>query len=212
VKQRLEEARAGSFVFPLTVFLSPKGADDFLRARELTIRKAGKPLTEGQTFEAVVDDYLDRHDEVRRAARLAAEERSRLPADGEGSRGCAAKSAGRKSGAPRSRHVLARSLRALLGRAGDCCWVEGCDRRAFLQICHLRAFARGGSNGARNLVRLCREHHVQMDSGVWWPKAKRDGSIVMIVRRGVVVGRFRGGPRPAAEPASAEEGTARPPP
>jgi hypothetical protein len=210
VKQRLEEARAGSFVFPLTVFLSPKGAEGFLRCRELTIRKAGRPLTEGQTFEAVVDDYLDRHDEVRRAARMAAAACApgKSGTNGHGSPKARVARHAAEAGGPRSRHIPAEERRRVLAIAGDRCWVEGCDRRGFLEYCHVgRPFRRGGGNRAIDLARLCREHHMQMDAGMWWPQARRDGTVVLIGQRGVPVGHFRR----AAPPGDRTEGAGVPP-
>ncbi len=71
------------------------------------------------------------------------------------------------------------------------CWVEGCERRVFLDFAHRRPFRAGGGQGHANMFRLCHEHHGQYDGGGWRLVPRRDGVVVMIDRRGVVVGRLR---------------------
>ena len=159
-------------------------------------------MGEGETIEVVVHDYLERHDPEWKAARMA-ERDAEAKAHGNGS----LEGNGHTHLTERSRHIPEAEKRAVLRVAGDHCRVEGCEERSFLKYCHRVPFAFGGPNRAENLVRLCEGHHKQMDSGVWKPVRKRDGSIVMIDRRGVVVGRFRPGPivsTPDATPADSK--------
>jgi hypothetical protein len=66
LQRRKEEARLGGQpAVALTFFVRPLARDDFRKARAIASRKAGSVLTEGETFEKVVDTYLDVYDEDR---------------------------------------------------------------------------------------------------------------------------------------------------
>ena len=186
VKKRLAEKSAGGPVFPLKAWLSARGIEDFARARTIVIQKKGRFVGEGETIEIVVHDYLERHDPERKAARMA-ERDAEARAHGNGS----LKGNDVTLTVERSRNIPEAEKREVLRVAGDRCRVERCEDRSFLKFCHRVPFALGGPNRAENLLRLCDGHHKQMDGGVWKPVRKRDGSIVMIDLRGVVVGRFR---------------------
>jgi hypothetical protein len=142
-------------------------------------------VSEGETIEVVVDDYLERHDPERKALRLAEKDKARPP-EGvrpEGPRG--------ETPAPRSRHIPAAEQREVLRAQGDRCCVEGCPNRGFLEFAHRWPFALGGANVARNLHRLCHMHHTQMDAGIWKPVRGAGGSVVLVDRQGRVMGKFR---------------------
>ena len=63
VRRRLEEARAGDEpVVPLQLYVRARARDQFQRAREVASQKAARALTTGETFETVVDHYLDSFD------------------------------------------------------------------------------------------------------------------------------------------------------
>ncbi len=49
--------------------------------------------------------------------------------------------------------------RAVLARDGHRCRMPGCGRTRFLEVHHLRPRAKGGGNGAENLVTLCASCH-----------------------------------------------------
>ena len=64
----------------------------------------------------------------------------------------------------RRKHVTQQTRRDLLARDGVGCAFVGsqgqrCDARAFLQLHHRRAWARGGADTADNLELLCRSHN-----------------------------------------------------
>ena len=195
VKRRKEEARLGEPPVSLTIQVSAHGRDDFRRCQTLVSRSLDRMASEGETLERISDEYLQRHDPERKARRL---EGKRLGCQTPVV--CAGGSASpqrRPRGQPvsdtgvRSRHVPAFDTRELLRAAGDHCWVDGCGNEAFLHYAHRRAFRANGSNRAGNLLRLCKTHHGQFDSWVWWLAFRRDGQVVLMDRRGVRVGRLR---------------------
>ena len=187
VKRRKEEARLGEPPVSLTIQVSTHGRDDFRRCQTLVSRSLNRLVSEGETLERVTDDFLHRHDPERKATRLEHNDKTTAPLkDGDSSHPLQGAVA-----AERSRHVPATDLRQLLRAAGDRCWVDGCGNEAFLQFAHRRAFRANGANRARNLLRLCRTHHGQFDSGAWWLAFRRDGEVVLIDKRGVTVGRLR---------------------
>ncbi len=193
VRRRQAENRSG-MAFPLKAWLSPAGAESFLRTREITVRKAGRPLTEGESLEMVFDDYLDRHDPVRQAARAAV--RGVVADPDAGPTVVAAPGPDRTQA--RTRALPAAEKHALLLRDGDRCTVEGCDERVTLENAHRVPFRRGGANTARNLLRLCRRHHELLDSGTW-KIVGSPGREVLVDRTGTVVGRLRP-PLPRTDP------------
>jgi hypothetical protein len=83
ISERVAEVRHKGFVVPFKAWLSPEGMSNFLRARKVTSQKAGKDLDEGETLEVVVDDYLNRHDPLRKAERFR--EKDHGAAEGNGS-------------------------------------------------------------------------------------------------------------------------------
>jgi hypothetical protein len=182
VRRRQAESGHGMAV-PLNAFLSPRAAEDFLRCRELTIRKAQKPLTEGETLAMVFEDYVGRHDPEKKALRALAKG---AVAEATGPARVAA------PGEERSRFTPAAEKHALVLRQGDRCCVEGCDE-PLLEDAHVLPFRSGGSNGAVNKRRECRRHHDAIDGGelkVVGPSDRR----VIVNRAGTVVGRLRGPP------------------
>ena len=195
VKKRRADAELGEPSVCMVLQVSGTVRDDFRRCQTLVSRSLGRLASDGEALERITDDYLERHDPERKARRL---EGKRLGCQTPVV--CAGGSASpqrRPRGQPvsdtgvRSRHVPAVDSRELLRAAGDRCWVDGCGNEAFLQMAHRRAFRVNGANRARNLLRLCRTHHGQLDSGVWWLAFRRDGQVVLMDRRGVRVGRLR---------------------
>jgi hypothetical protein len=182
VRRRETERRHGMAV-PLSVFLSPRGAEDFLRCREITIQKAQKPLTEGETLERVFDDYLERNDPERKAVRA----RSRgAVADATRPR------AKHAPGADRGRHLPAAERHALILKRGDRCAFEGCEN-SILENAHRIPFRSGGSNAAKYQDRCCRIHHELLDRGEL-KIVGAPGKEVVVDRAGTVVNRLRGPP------------------
>jgi hypothetical protein len=196
VQRRKEESRLPEPPVSMTFFVSRRGADDFQHCRDLLSDAARRRLSEGEAFEGICDDFLERHDRERRARRAL--ERGKV-ADGSGSVGAALGPPGRSSGErppigkPRTRFTPAAEKHALILRQGDRCAVEGCENRSFLQDAHAVPYRLGGSNGARNKHRLCPHHHGLWDRALM-KIAGPPGRRVWVTTRGEFLGHLRGPP------------------
>ena len=180
VNKRLAERATGGPVLPLKAWLSPTGAELFVRCRELTVRQERRPLTEGETIEIVCRDFVVRHDPVEAAKRALAAGRV-ADAEKPAVRG--------RPGQPR-RAMPAAERHALVLRDGDRCAIEGCDERVFLENAHRVPHRAGGPAVAANEDRICYGHHRAKDAG----KLKAvgaNGRRVLVDRNGTVVARFR---------------------
>lgn len=145
VRRREEEARTGGApVVPVQVFVREDARDDFARAREIASAKAARALTEGETFETVVDHYLDTFDPDRVAAGTR-----RVP----------------DTAMVNGRYVPMAVRREVDARQGHRCAVPYCDNTIFLEKAHIVAHARGGDREADNLLLLCSWHHDELDAG-----------------------------------------------
>lgn len=145
VRRREEEARTGGApVVPVQVFVREDARDDFARAREIASAKAARALTEGETFETVVDHYLDTFDPDRVPAGTR-----RVP----------------DTAMVNGRYVPMAVRRELDARQGHRCAVPYCDHTIFLEKAHIVAHARGGDREADNLLLLCSWHHEELDAG-----------------------------------------------
>jgi hypothetical protein len=181
VQKRREEARLPQPPVSLRLFVSRGGIDDFQRCRDLLSGSARRRLTEGEAFEGLCEDFLERHDGERKARRLEEKDReSPGPPEDEG------------NGDGSRKALTAWTKREVLRRFGDRCWVEGCEERAFLYYAHRRPVRAGSGSAPGDLMRLCLRHHRQHDRGEWWPVWRRDGAVVMMDRTGAPAGRFRG--------------------
>ena len=146
VRERREQVRIGNEpACAVTVFVRSDARDDFARAREIASSRAGRTLTHGETFETVVDHFLDSFDfaRVMPGTRRAADTRSY-----------------------RSRYVPMAVRREIFARQGFRCAVPFCDHSMFLEKSHLVAHASGGHREADNLILLCSVHHTFFDCGL----------------------------------------------
>ena len=142
VEKRLAEVAEGGPVAHVGFWISSATRRRFERARDIASRKAGRRLTRPETFGTLVDDYLRHHDPLEGSPRP--ERRTRRARAGDS--------------VPES---VKRDVRR---RFGDRCAVSGCPNTTFLEIAHLTPRALGGSNGASNLLELCRPHHEPFDA------------------------------------------------
>lgn len=146
IRARREQVRIGNEpACPVTVFVRPQARDDFERAREIASSRAGRPLTHGETFETVVDHFLDSFDFARVEPGSRRAPNTRLY---------------------RSRYVPMEVRREIYARQGFQCAVPFCENTMFLEKAHLVAHASGGHREADNLLLLCSVHHVFLDGGV----------------------------------------------
>jgi hypothetical protein len=144
VRERVEQARAeGEPIVPITVFVRQRTRGQFERAREVASGRAMRALTNGETFETVVDHYLDSFD----IDRVEPGKRRVGPTthiDG--------------------RYIPVEVRRAIYERQGHACAIPLCGHTLFLEHAHIHAHARGGSREADNLILLCSFHHDMFDS------------------------------------------------
>ena len=122
IRRRQEEVRIGDEPpCPLTVHIRARARDDFDRARAIASRRAGRAVTQGETFETVVGHYLDTFDEDR-------------------------VSPGKRRSPPTAlvngRHVPVSVRREIFERQGRACAAPYCDHALFLEMAHLWAHGR----------------------------------------------------------------------
>lgn len=145
VQRRKEEARVGPEpVVSVTVHVRESARCEFKRAQEIASGKASRKLSEGETFEVVVDHYLDTFD-VDRVKPGKRRTPDTAMVDG--------------------RYVPMDIRRALLERQGRKCAIPFCDNSIFLDKAHIVPHAAGGSREIDNLVLLCSRHHFEFDIG-----------------------------------------------
>ena len=164
-KRVAEVEQEDSNLTEVSVFVRGEVKDDFERARVIASRKDGRTLDDGQTFQRVIDHYLDTFDPQRRAP--------------------GARRVGDTNGIPGSRYVPADVQRAVRERSeGRCEFDESCPNRMWLQFVHLHPHAEGSGREVTDLVEGCNRHHTLYDAGkirfVGW----KDGKPVFEVVRG----------------------------
>ena len=143
VRRRLAEIRCGEEIVDVTVHVPESVKEGFERAREIASEKAGRPLDHSQTFEAMVDHYLDTFDLARQA-----EGKRRVGPTGD---------------LPGSRYIPISVRRAVRRRAGDTCEFPGCWHRRDLQFAHWSPHKDGSGREETDLLLLCWWHHTQFD-------------------------------------------------
>jgi hypothetical protein len=74
-------------------------------------------------------------------------------------------------------------------RDGRRCRVPGCRRRCWLEAHHLEWFSRGGRHLVRNLIFLCRWHHVQHHEGKLLIEVDGKGRLVFRAKPGWILGK-----------------------
>jgi hypothetical protein len=145
VQRRREDVRAGDTpTVPIFVYVKPTARDDFERARVVASRKAERALSPGETFETIVDHYLDCFDEDR-----IGPGKRRVP----------------HTSLVEGRYVPMATKREVFERQKGQCAVPLCDNTIFLQLAHLVPHASGGHREADNLLLLCTMHHFLFDHG-----------------------------------------------
>jgi len=143
-RRRMAELRCGEPVETIEVRVPDSVVERFERARVLASRKAARALTRDETFEAVVDAYVDANDPL-----LVKEGKRRVGPTEEN---------------PAGRYIPASVQREIRRRASDTCEFPGCFERGRLEFAHRRPhaghkFGCGSGREARDLVLLCRHHH-----------------------------------------------------
>ena len=142
VRERMVEVYEGGPVSTMTTVMSANARSKFERARAVASQKERRILDEGQTIEVLSDHYLDDFDEDRK------KERARRMPDTTGLPG---------------RKIPAQVKRKLKRRRRGLCQFPGCDNRIWIQSCHRRWHASGGSREPPNMLRFCGFHHFLFD-------------------------------------------------
>jgi hypothetical protein len=151
VQRRKEELAQGSEELKaISLHVTERALEDFHRARKIASGKAREYLTEGQAFATVVDCYLDHNDEDR-----VKPGKRRMPHTSLVN--------GRTIPAEVKREVASRSSNG--ARHGMKCAVPYCDNEIYVQHAHLTPHRLGGARESRDILRLCRQHHVLLDAG-----------------------------------------------
>jgi hypothetical protein len=145
VKKRVEGARQGAEVTPLTVLVSEATRAEFRLARDIASQQAKKELSESQAFARITRHFVDSFDDTRKVPRA----RRMKPTEEE----------------PFRRGVAAQTKRTLVVRSGRRCEVPGCARVA-TERAHVRPHEHGSGREARDLWNACHPHHVLYDAGV----------------------------------------------
>ena len=147
VRRERTRQRTGEDVVDMTFHATETTREHFERARVLASRKAGRRLTNDDTFRVVVEHYVDTHDP------LAVDDGTRR--------------VGPTSGLPGARYVPVAVRRAIRRRAQDRCEMPECDEDTFLEFAHRIAHrdqARcGGGREEGDLFLLCGTHHTMLD-------------------------------------------------
>ena len=149
------------------------------RSEEILAQKRQVPVDMAQTLDAVLTEFLERHDPVQRAERLVRAARSTkttlvhaktqklpvsLPVKITPEHQALARRMGFK--VPRVK-ISAKEIRQFALRDGSMCtfrYTDGnrCTNRKWLHVHHVRQVAGGGSNSAYNLTTLCAAHHAMV--------------------------------------------------
>lgn len=195
VFRRKEEVRLKEPPVRRTLHLSRTAAADLERTRVLVTRKLGRWASDSEAASVALEEYVDRHDPERKAARA----RSRRVDEGDPK----PESVSTVSGEPHvdadppcesdpcpGRYVRAAERRAVVSRNGMRCAVEGCDEVEKLQFAHRQHYRHSGPPLASNLDLLCLEHHRMVDSGKLKIRVAR-GRRILVDLSGLVVERFR---------------------
>jgi hypothetical protein len=78
--------------------------------------------------------------------------------------------------------------RAAHARDGACRF-PGCGERRFVDVHHVRHWARGGKHALGNVVELCWFHHRQVHEGGWQVRFDATGAVLAITPQGNVLAR-----------------------
>lgn len=121
----------------LTVTVSPKVAAMLRRLQDLEAQRTKKAATLGETLGTVAEEYLERHDPVRKAERAKPLPKS-FPQESTRAIPAAIK------------HAVVRRDQGKCVRCGSSRWLE---------IHHKKALSKGGLTTPDNLITLCGAHH-----------------------------------------------------
>jgi 5-methylcytosine-specific restriction endonuclease McrA len=135
-----EVAKAKGRAKKITIETTPERLEKWQRTQSVVSQKKRKFVGKEEVFDAVIDDYLYRHDPVEKAKRA------------------------RPAKAQPTSDMTAASVHAVNGRDQcQCTWIDGQGRRCpndrNVHIHHIKPLSEGGTNDIENLTTLCATHH-----------------------------------------------------
>ena len=147
--------------------VSDEVLDLLKRAQSLLASRKRKHIAPHEALKLVLEDYLERHDPVKKAERVENRKNTNdaLNSERSESAGTQQQDQSRKRYAENRRIPLtAREKHAVILRdGGRCTFVDASRRRCqserWLHIHHVQPVSLGGSNDIENLITLCSTHH-----------------------------------------------------
>ncbi len=145
-------------LFELRCSLSSNGEKLLTRALDLLSSKERKSLSRGEALEAVLEDFIKRHDPVKKAERALSRKEIKLPV----ARRVVQK--GKRTAIPAAvGHVVVQQTQ------GQCTYRDfrgnRCSNRRWVDKHHVLEVSHGGTHTAENLTVLCSAHHRMVHKG-----------------------------------------------
>ncbi len=157
-------------LFELRCSLSSNGEKLLTRALDLLSSKEKKSVSRGEALEAVLEDFIKRHDPVKKAERALSKKTTKLPVARrvvqEGKRTAIPAAVG---------HVVVHQAQ------GQCTYRDfrgaRCSSRRWVDKHHVQEVRHGGLNTPENLTMFCSAHHRLVHKGIFfpsqsWPRSK----------------------------------------
>lgn len=149
IHRKREEVRTGEQTVSRTFHFTSQGVSDLDRAQELATRTARRPVSQSETVETALREYVEEHDDLEK--KPGTRRMPHMPARDDGGR--------------HPRTIPAEVRRELMRRYGDQCAIEYCPHHLFLENSHHLAHALGGGNELSDQDRICTVHHKMKDHG-----------------------------------------------
>ncbi len=142
----------------LSFGISEKLSEKLKKVKDLLAQKRAKVVCTEEALEALVDDYLERHDPIKKAERAKMKiDKREVLAHGNVQRVPGRVDKVRPSLPAAIKHaVTLRDLRQCTHIDGD---GRRCSSSRWLDVHHIIPVARGGTNELKNLTTLCSAHH-----------------------------------------------------
>ncbi len=165
--------------------VSDEVLDLLKRAQSLLASRKKKHVAPGEALKLVLEEYLERHDPVKKAERAEIRKIKSDTVNSEQSESAVESSNGLSSSEPRLNRrtpITAREKHAVIQRdGGRCAFVDAsgqrCQSERWLHMHHVRPVSLGGGNDVENLTLLCSFHHdlvhqlsLSLDGQVNWLK------------------------------------------
>jgi hypothetical protein len=153
VKERVKPIAENAF--ELRCLLSFKGQKLLVRALDILSTKKKKALKPGEALESMLEEFIERHDPVKKAERAIARQTSQAPVTKP------VREKGKRTAIPSlAKHLVTEAT------SDQCTVVDSqglrCQNRRWLHRHHKIPVAQGGQHTVKNLTLLCSSHHRQV--------------------------------------------------